>query len=47
MTSERVRQEIDIILDDVTEALDRQHEVRIRVDAGGLLFVDRARSEDD
>lgn len=41
-TLERVRQEIDTILDEVTDTLDRHHEVRIRVDAGGTLFVDRS-----
>lgn len=47
MTSERVRQEIDAILDDVTETLDRYAEVRIRVDAAGGFYVDRTRTDDD
>lgn len=47
MTSERVREEIDLILDEIAETLDRCHEVRVRVDAAGSLFVDRSRTEDD
>lgn len=47
MTSERVREEIDLILDEIAETLDRNHEVRVRVDSVGSLFVDRSRAEDD
>lgn len=47
MTSERVREEIDLILDEIAETLDRCHEARIRVDSAGSLFVDRTRAEDD
>lgn len=47
MTSAHVRSELDLLLDDITEALDRYAEVRVRVDSAGSLFVDRARTDDD
>lgn len=44
-TPQRVREQLDSLIDDIVDVLDRHHEVLIRVDSGGSFYVDRSSAD--